>query len=220
MPPSSLDALEVAARLLLHLPRQRLDEVAAAQRIDGVGDAGLVGQHLLRAQGQRDGVLATAGPASRPCCWCAATGSRPAPRPAPGRRRGSGSPRGCLSCSEQPAVWAWKRSFHDASVLRAVAVAHAPRPTATRAARYLATSSKRSLWALKKKLSRGAKSSTSRPRARHCLDVVEAVGQREGQLLHGGRAGLADVVAADRHRVPLRHVLACRTRSRRTTSRT
>ena len=34
-----------------------------------------------------------------------------------------------------------------------------------RAARYLATSSKRLLWALKKKLSRGANSSTSRPAA-------------------------------------------------------
>ena len=39
------------------------------------------------------------------------------------------------------------------------------------------------------------------------VDVVEAVGQREGQLLHGGRAGLADVVAADADRVPLRHML-------------
>ena len=34
-----------------------------------------------------------------------------------------------------------------------------------RAARYLAISSKKSIWALKKKLSRGAKSSTSRPRS-------------------------------------------------------
>ena len=35
---------------------------------------------------------------------------------------------------------------------------------------------------------------------------MEAVGQRERQLLGGRRAGLADVVAGDRNRVPLRHV--------------
>ena len=33
------------------------------------------------------------------------------------------------------------------------------------------------------------------------LDVGEAVGQREGQLADGVRAGLGDVVARDRHRV-------------------
>ena len=36
------------------------------------------------------------------------------------------------------------------------------------------------------------------------LDVGEAVGEREGELLRGGRAGLADVVAGDGHRVPVR----------------
>ena len=39
------------------------------------------------------------------------------------------------------------------------------------------------------------------------LDVGEAVLEREGELLLGGRAGLADVVAGDRDRVPARHVL-------------
>ncbi len=38
------------------------------------------------------------------------------------------------------------------------------------------------------------------------LDVGEAVGEREGELLGGGRAGLADVVAGDRDRVPQRHL--------------
>ena len=37
--------------------------------------------------------------------------------------------------------------------------------------------------------------------------IFEAVGQRERQFLHGGAASLADVVAADADRVPLRHVL-------------
>ena len=39
------------------------------------------------------------------------------------------------------------------------------------------------------------------------LDIVPAVGQREGQLLGGGGTGFADVVAADGNRVPLRRVL-------------
>ena len=38
------------------------------------------------------------------------------------------------------------------------------------------------------------------------LDVGHAVGDREGQLLDGGRARLADVVAGDRDRVPLRQL--------------
>ena len=39
------------------------------------------------------------------------------------------------------------------------------------------------------------------------VDVVKAVGQGESQLLSGRRAGLANVIAADRNRVPLRHVV-------------
>ncbi len=39
------------------------------------------------------------------------------------------------------------------------------------------------------------------------LDVGEAVSERERELLRCGRPGLADVVAGDRDRVPLRHLL-------------
>ena len=76
-----------------------------------------------------------------------------------------------------------------------------------RAARSFAISSKKSLCTLKKNDSRGAKSSTSSPRSTAACDVADAVGERERQLLHRRRAGLADVVAADRHRVPARRVL-------------
>jgi hypothetical protein len=40
------------------------------------------------------------------------------------------------------------------------------------------------------------------------LHVLEAVAQRERELLQRGRARLADVVAADRDRVPARHFVA------------
>ena len=71
-----------------------------------------------------------------------------------------------------------------------------------RAARYLAISSKKSTCALKKKLSRGANASMSRPGGERRLDVREPVGERERELLRGRRARFADVVAGDRDRVP------------------
>ena len=38
------------------------------------------------------------------------------------------------------------------------------------------------------------------------LDILDAVAQREGQFLHGGRPGFADVIAADRNRIEARRV--------------
>ena len=76
-----------------------------------------------------------------------------------------------------------------------------------RAARNLATSTKTSLCALKKNERRGAKTSTSRPAATRRLDVGDAVGEREAELLRRARAGLADVVAGDRDRVEARQAL-------------
>ena len=66
-----------------------------------------------------------------------------------------------------------------------------------RAARNLATSSNRSFWATKKKDSRPAKSSTSRPGVHGGPDVGDGVGEGEGQLLNGGGARLPHVVPAD-----------------------
>src|SRR5436309_2908970 len=45
-----LDALEVGARLPRHLPRERLHEVAAAERIDRVRHARFMREYLLRPQ--------------------------------------------------------------------------------------------------------------------------------------------------------------------------
>ena len=46
-----LDALEVFPRLALHLFRQRLDEVAAAERIDHVREVRFLAQDVLRVNG-------------------------------------------------------------------------------------------------------------------------------------------------------------------------
>src|SRR5207253_2664506 len=73
--------------------------------------------------------------------------------------------RGCCAVSEQPAVWAWvlRRSERGSRAPKRsrMRLAHS-----RRAARSFATSSRKSLWRLKKKDSRDAKSSTAMPRAR------------------------------------------------------
>ena len=71
---------------------------------------------------------------------------------------------GCCAVSETPAVCVWKRISQErgffAPYLSRICVAQI-----RRAARYFAISSKKSRCALKKNDSRGAKSSTSRPRS-------------------------------------------------------
>ena len=69
---------------------------------------------------------------------------------------------GCCAVSETPAVCEWKRSFSDRSSA-AWNRSFITRAQIRRAARYLAISSKKSLWALKKNEMRGTNSSTSRP---------------------------------------------------------
>jgi len=72
---------------------------------------------------------------------------------------------------------------------------------------------------LKKKLSRGANSSTARPALDRGVYVGEAVGEREGELLGRVRAGLADVVAGDRDRVPERQLARAQNSTMSVTSR-
>ncbi len=71
---------------------------------------------------------------------------------------------GCCAVSVEPPVWVWnRRSFERSSNAPKRSVMS--RAHIRRAARYLATSSKRLLWAFQKKLSLGANSSTSSPAA-------------------------------------------------------
>ena len=60
----------------------------------------------------------------------------------------------------------------------------------------------KSLWAAKKNERRSPTRSTIETRGLRGLDVGDTVGQRERDFLHRRRARLADVVAADRDRVP------------------
>ena len=72
-----------------------------------------------------------------------------------------------------------------------------------RAARYLAISSSRSLWALKKKESCGREFVDGEAGVDGGFDVGDGVGEGEGDFLDGGRAGFANVVAGDGDGVPL-----------------
>ena len=72
---------------------------------------------------------------------------------------------GCWAVSDTPAVWVWKRSDCAFAVV-APYRSRSHRAQIRRAARNLAISSKKSMWASKKKLSPGANSSTSSPRDR------------------------------------------------------
>ena len=118
---------------------------------------------------------------------------------------------GCCAVSDTPAVWLWKRSFHDRSSLRAEPVAHRVGPERPRGA------------VLRDLLEEVAVRVEEERHPRHevvdveagvdaPLHVLDAVAQREGQFLERRRPGLADVVAAHRDRVPPRHLLARRTR--------
>jgi hypothetical protein len=94
-----------------------------------------------------------------------------------------------------------------ARVLRAEAVAHDARPQAARGAE-LGDLLEEVVVRVEEEAQLRRELVDVEPRGERGFDVGDAVGQREGDLLRGGAAGLADVVAADRDGVPLRHVLA------------
>ncbi|MNC87366.1 hypothetical protein D3C83_30870 [compost metagenome] len=72
---------------------------------------------------------------------------------------------GCWAVSDTPAVCVWKRSCHERGLF-APNRSRITRAQSRRAARNLASSSKKSLCELKKNEMRGAKASTSRPAAK------------------------------------------------------
>ena len=112
---------------------------------------------------------------------------------------------GSCSVSDTPEVWQWVRSIFERGSLapRSVMIfAHS-----VRAARSLATSRKKFMPMPKKKLSRAGKGIDIEPARLRGAHIFHAVGERIGQLLHRRRPGLVHVIARDRDRVELRHVL-------------
>ena len=129
--------VEVGEQLLglaLHLVGERLDEVRPAERVGDVGDVGLVGDHLLRAQRDPCRLLGRAAPAPRPSSWCAATALPPSTPASASIAVRTMLTSGCCAVSDTPAVWVWNRSCIDRRLCGAVALLHPARPDAARGA--------------------------------------------------------------------------------------
>ena len=95
--------------------------------------------------------------------------------------------------------------LHRALQLRAVAVVEPPGPDAARRP-VLGDLLEEVDVGVEEEAQPGREGIDGQARLQRQLDVGEAVGEGEGQLLRGRRAGLADVVAGDRDRVPARHL--------------
>ena len=94
---------------------------------------------------------------------------------------------GCCAVSDTPAVWVWKRSFHERSSF-APKRSRITSAQSLRAARNLAISSKKSLCELKKNEMPRREVVDVEPGVDAVLHVLDAVAQRERQLLQRRRA--------------------------------
>ena len=210
-PRRSISSISSRARSSISAVR-RSTYAAAPERVDRVGDARLGGDHLLGAQRELGRLLGRAGPAPRRTRWSGSTGRRRAPPPAPARATRTTLLRGCWAVSVLPPVWAWKRRL----IARGSVAPKRSRMMCAhrRAGRAeLGDLLQQVVVGVEEERQPRAEAVHLQPRGEGGLDVGDAVGQRERDLLHRRRARLADVVAADRDRVP---AAAARRRSRRT----
>ena len=199
-----LDPLEVLIRLPLELVRERLEEVGAAERVDGVDDTRLVRDHLLRPQREPHRLLGRQG-------------QRLVERVRVQRLRPSEHRRERLESGPHDVHLRLLGRQRDAGglrvepqaqrtlVARAEPAAQLPRPDPSRGP---------VLRDLLEKVEMCVEEERE-PRRElvHCqvaldrpLDVREPVRKRERELLRGRRARLADVVARHRDRVHLRQL--------------
>ena len=204
---AAADVVEVGEDLLgeaLHRVGELLDEPRAAERIGDVGDVGLVGDDLLGAQGdarrllrrQRHRLVHRVGVQALRAAEHA--GQRL-------DRRAHDVDLRLLRRQRDTRRLGVEAQHHRALVGRSVAITHPPGPDPPR---------RPVLGDLLEEVDVGVeeeaqprREGVDREAALHRqLDVGEAVGQRERQLLGGRRPGLADVVAGDRDRVPPRHL--------------
>jgi hypothetical protein len=205
MPPSFSTSSMMRAGLVGEFVREAFDVVAAAPRIDDAANPGLL-------PGGRAGCCARCGRRSRSAArwprrarWCAATGCGPVVAAIASTQVRATLLNGSCSVSDQPEVCECVRSASDFGFFGLNCLDHLGPEQA--AARILATSMKKFLPMAQKNESRGANASMSMPALTPGLQIFEAVGQRVGQLEVGRRAGFLHVVAGDRDRVELRHLL-------------
>ena len=114
---------------------------------------------------------------------------------------------GCWAVSVEPPVWVWKRSSFDGLGLGAEPLGHDPVPHAAGGPE-LGHLLEDVVVAVPEERQPGREVVHVEAGVDGRLHVGDGVGEREGDLLHRRRAGLADVVAGDRDGVPARDALA------------
>ncbi len=114
---------------------------------------------------------------------------------------------GCCAVSVEPAVCTWKRSIRERGSLGAETVAHQVGVDAAGGAELGDLFQKIVVRVEEEGEARreGIDGQAGRDRR---FDVGDGVGEGEGHFLHRGGAGFANVIAADRDGVPLRHLAA------------
>ena len=200
-----VDPLDQLARALLELVGERLDEVGAAERVGGVGRAGLGREDLLRAQRDARGALRRQRERLVEAVRVQAL-------------RAAGDRRERLDRDAHDVVLRLLRGQRRAAGLRvepererprvrgAEAVAHdrRPQPAGGAELRHLL---EEVVVRVEEEGEPRAEVVGRKARGDGRVAVGDAVRERERELLHRGRARFADVVAADRDRVPVRDPL-------------
>ncbi len=205
-PAQRLNPLEVVIRLPLQPVGEHFDGVGTAQRVHGIGHAALVGDDLLSAQRDGDGVFAGEGQRLVQAISVQGLGAAEDrcqrldrhPHDVDLRLLRTERAARRLGVEAQPP---------GAGVLRAEGVAHLPRPDTPGGAK-LGNLLQKVVVAVEEEGKTGREGINVQPTLQGPADVLHPVGQSEGQFLRCRRAGLADVVAGDGDGVPPGQVLA------------
>ena len=201
-----LNPLEVIVRLPLQPVGERLNGIGTAQRIYSVSDARFVGDNLLGAQCDGDGVFAGERQRLIHAVGVQGLGAAENRRQRLNRHphdvdlrllRGERATRR-LGVEAQPP---------GAGVLRAKGVTHLLRPDTPGGAE-LGDLLQKVVVAVEEEGETGREGINVQPTLHGPARVLHPVGQGEGQFLRRRRTGLADVVAGDGDGIPLRQVLA------------
>ena len=199
-----VDFLDVGERAFFDFLREGFDRVASRERVDDVGDAGLVGDYLLRAERDADALVRRKREG-----FVKAVGVERLRAAADRGHRLDGDADDVvlrLLRGERAARRLGVEAEHlRARVGDAEALLHYARPDLARGAELrdlfeevvVRVEEEREAFAEYVRVLSGLDGG---------FDVGDAVGEGEGDFLNGGRAGLADVVAGDGDGVPFRDV--------------
>ena len=199
-----VDRPDIRHRLRFHLVGERLEEVRAAERIDGEGCSRLLRDDLLRAEGDGDRLLG--GQRQDLVVGIGVQGLRPAEHGGERLHRDSRHVvEGLLRGGRHAGGLCVSPQAHRLGLPRPEAIPHHGGPDAPRRPQ-LGDLLEEVVVDVEEEAQARREAVDVEAALDAGVDVAEAVGQGEGQLLHRRRARLADVIAGDRHGVEARHV--------------